>query len=302
MQKNKSYPKFKIFFFLFIFIIIFIIGYQILGAARFETITASQGEIIDGFWSNAVVVRDEKVFRAPKSGRADLLEAEGDRIAVGEKVAAVKANNGKKIIYNHKAGILSFAVDGLENTINSSTIDSLDLNKIDDYKANYKHRLTGRNINEGEALYRIINNFNFHLIVPASRAQADRFRINEIVFVQEKKSQDMLRARIIDIKADNQDNYYLFVKMDFFVPRWINVRRVNINFIKNIYRGIVIPRKAIFNQPSGQGVLKVSGYNEYQFQEITVIDSNQEAAVVEGVEIGDKIITNPEDFDYGREG
>ncbi|ADQ15024.1 HlyD family efflux transporter periplasmic adaptor subunit [Halanaerobium hydrogeniformans] len=302
MQNNKKYPKFKIFFLLFIFIIIFIIGYQILGAAKFETIIASQGEIVDGFWANSVVVRDEKVFKAPISGRADLVEDEGDRIAVGEKVAEINSNNDKKSIYNNKAGILSFAVDGLENEINSRGISQIDLNKIDDYKANYKHRITGRNIKEGEALYRIINNFEFYLIVPASKAQAERFQTNEIVFVQGKNSQAMLRARIIDIRADNEDNHYLFVKLDFFVPRWINVRRVNIKLIKNIYRGITIPRKAIFNQPSGQGVLKVSGYNEYKFQEITIIDSNQEAAVVEGIEIGDKIITNPEDFDYGREG
>ena len=302
MENKKKHPKFKIFFLLFIFIILFIIGYQILGAAKFETITASQGEIIDGFWTNAVVVRDEKVFKAPISGKAELFEGEGDRIAVGEKVAEINSSNEDKIIYNNKAGILSFAVDGLESEINSRTINQIDLNKINDYKANYKHRITGRSIKKDEALYRIINNFEFYLIVPAPKAQADRFKLNEIVFVQEKNLKDMLRARIIDIRNDNQDNYYLFLKIDFFVPRWINVRRVNVNLIKNIYRGITIPRKAIFNQPSGQGVLKVSGYNEYEFQEITIIDSNEEAAVVEGVEIGDKIITNPEDFYYGREG
>ena len=89
--------------------------------------------------------------------------------------------------------------------------------------------------------------------------------------------------------------------MDQFVPKWTNRRRIDLNIIKNIYRGIKIPRKAVFNQPSGRGVLKVSGYNKFEFQEITILNGNEKYVIVEGLEIGEEIITNPEDFSYGRE-
>jgi len=57
----------------------------------------------------------------------------------------------------------------------------------------------------------------------------------------------------------------------------------------------------VFNQLSGQGVLKVTGYNKYEFQEVFILNGNEEYVIVSGLKIGEEIITNPEDFDYGRE-
>ena len=85
MMTKKNHTNFKPFVIIFILIIAFIIGIQIFGAARFETILASQGEVIDGFWTEALIVRDEKVIRAPSTGRVELLVGEGDRLASGRK-------------------------------------------------------------------------------------------------------------------------------------------------------------------------------------------------------------------------
>ena len=175
------------------------------------------------------------------------------------------------------------------------------LKKFDDYQGDYNHLLTGDRIKKNEPLYRIINNFELYLIAPTSKDKAKRFRNNEVIFLQERNSEDLFQAEIIDIRH-SIDRSFLFVKVDLFVPHWTNVRRVNLNIIKNIYRGIKIPKKSVFNQPSGQGVLKVTGYNKYEFQEIVILDGNDEYVIVSGVEIGEEIITNPEDFDYGREG
>jgi putative membrane fusion protein len=300
MKKRKAILNFKFFVIVFILVISGIIGFQIFGAARFETVLAEQGEVIDGFWTNAVVIRDEKVIKPPVSGRVEYTAIEGDRAPYGSKIAEIESQDKIKNVFNSEAGIISFAVDGLEDKLNKDKLNQLDLDKLDEYKGNYQHRISGKMIKESEPLYRIINNFELYLIVPAEKKQAERFRKNEIVFIQENNSSDLLKARIIRINHESEKSY-IFVKMDLFVPEWINVRKVKINFIKNIYRGIKIPRKAVFNQPTGRGILKVTGYNKYEFQEIKIIDGNQEEVIISGVEIGDEIITNPEDFNYGRE-
>lgn len=300
MKSKRAIINFKFFVILFILIIFGIIGFQIFGAARFETILAEQGEVIDGFWTKALVIRDEKVIKSPVSGRVEFAGIEGDRASYGSKIAEIKYQNKNKSVYNSEAGIISFAVDGLEDKLNKDQLYQLDLSKFDEYRGNYQHRISGRMINKSEPLYRIINNFELYLIVPADKKQAERFRKNEIVFIQENNSSDLLKAKVLRIKNEREESY-IFVKMNLFVPEWINVRKVKVNFIKNIYRGIKIPRDAVFNQPSGQGVLKVTGYNKYEFQEIVILDGNQKEVIVSGVELGDEIITNPEDFDYGRE-
>lgn len=301
MKDKKTLWSFKSFVVLFILIIAAIIAVQIFGAARFETILAEQGEVIDGFWTDAIIIRDEKLFRSPISGRAMLMSSEGERAAAGTEIAEVSSVGQKIKIYNKEPGIISFAVDGLEEDLNKDMLDQINLNHFNDFKADYQHRISGRNINKSAPLYRVVNNFELYLIVSAGKKEAERFRINEVIFIQEDASSELLKGRIINIKNEI-DNSYIFVKMDRFVPRWLNARRLKVNFIKNIYRGIKIPEKAIFKQPSGQGVLKVTGYNKYEFQEINILESGNQEAVVSGVEIGDEIITNPEDFDYGREG
>ena len=299
MTKNNS-TNFKPFVILFILIIALIIGVQLFGAARFETILAAQGEVIDGFWSDVLIVRDEEVIKAPISGKVELLAGEGDRLASGIKLAEIKASNQQQKIFNKKAGLVSFAVDGLENEVNINNLNQIDLSNFEDLNGNYKHLLSGDRVKKDENLYRIINNFKLNLIAEIPESQTDRFRINELIFLEQKNSDKLIEAEIVDIRQ-NLDSTFFFIEVEQFIPRWINRRRIDLNIIKNIYRGIKIPRRAVFNQPSGRGVLKVSGYNKYEFQEVVIINGNDEYVIVSGLEIGEEVITNPEDFDYGRE-
>ena len=78
MDRKKIH--FKPFVIIFVLIIFLIIAIQLFGAARFETILASHGEIIDGFWSSALIVRDEKVVRSPLSAEVKLFAGEGEQI------------------------------------------------------------------------------------------------------------------------------------------------------------------------------------------------------------------------------
>jgi putative membrane fusion protein len=299
-NSNKIPTSFKPFVIIFILIIALIIGVQLFGAARFETILAAQGEVIDGFWSDVLIVRDEKIIKAPVTGRVELMVGEGDRLASGIKLAEIKSSNQTQKIYNKKAGIISFAVDGLEEEVNFANLNQINLNNFDDLNGDYTHLLSGDRIKKGEALYRIINNFKLYIIAEIPQKQIERFRINELIFLEQKNSEKLIEAKIVDIRHQ-LDRTFFFIELEKFIPRWINRRRINLNIIKNIYRGIKIPRKAVFNQPSGRGVLKVSGYNKYEFQEVVILNGNDEYVIVSGLEIGEEIITNPEDFDYGRE-
>jgi putative membrane fusion protein len=300
LMDKKNHTNFKPFVIIFILIIAFILGIQIFGAARFETILASQGEVIDGFWSEALIVRDEKVIEAPITGRVELLVGEGDRLASGKKLVEINSSSQKQKIFNQKAGIVSFAVDGLENMVNVESINQINLNNFENLQGNYEHLLSGDKVKKDEALYRIINNFKLYLIVKVPISQADRFRINELIFIEQRNSDKLFEARIINIRPNLEDIFF-FIELEQFIPQWTNRRRIELNIIKNIYRGIKIPRKAVFSQPSGQGVLKVSGYNKYEFQEVVILDGNDDQVIVSGLEIGEEIILNPEDFDYGRE-
>lgn len=297
---KKKNLNFKPFVLIFGLIIILIIGFQLFSAAKFETIFAAQGEVVDGFWSDALILRDESLLRSPFRGRVKLLAGEGQRVSAGEKVAEIKTDQQEYNFYNQQAGIISFAVDGLEEKINTEKINQINLNEFEEIKGNYQHLLSGNKIKEDEVLFRIVNNFKLFLILEVPQKQRDRFRINELVFLKGRQFEQLFEARIYDIRQSLNKSFF-YLKVEQFIPHWLNIRWVELNVIKNIYRGIKIPRRAVFTQPSGRGVLKLSGYNKYEFQEITIVDGNEEFVIVSGLEVGEEIITNPEDFNYGRE-
>jgi putative membrane fusion protein len=299
MAKKKNI-NFKPFVMIFILIIALIIGIQIFGAARFESILAAQGEVIDGFWSEVLIVRDETLIKSPLTGRVKLLAGEGDRLASGRELALIKSSDQQQKIYNRKAGIVSFAVDGLEAEVNLANLDQINLNNFNNLQGDYKHLLSGDKIKKDEALYRVINNFKLYLVVEVPEAQSERFNIGELIFLEERNADNLYEAKITNIRH-NLDKIFFQIKVKQFIPQWINRRRIELNIIKNIYRGIKIPRKSVFSQLSGQGILKVTGYNKYEFQKVLILNGNEDFVIVSGLEIGEEIITNPEDFDYGRE-
>lgn len=299
MSKKRN-TNFKPFVIIFILIIAVIIGIQLFREARFETILAAQGEVIDGLWSNVLIVRDEQIVGAPNSGKVELFVGEGNRFASGKKLAEIHTSSDSKKIFNRKAGIISFAVDGLESKINIQRLEKINLNNFAAYTGDYQHLLSGDKIKKNEPLYRIINNFELYLITKVTEEQTEKFRINETIFLKQQNSNKLYKAKITNIFHSLEGSFF-YIQVDQFIPEWINRRRIKLNIIKNIYRGIKIPRKAIFSQPSGQGVLKISGYNKYEFKKITIVNGNEKFVIVNGLEIGEEIITNPEDFDYGRE-
>lgn len=297
---EKKTINFKPFVLIFIVIITLIIAIQIFGAARFETILAAQAEVVDGFWAEALIVRDEKVITSPISGRVKLMVGEGDRLATGKKLAEIKSANNNQKIFNQKAGLVSFAVDGLETKVNLDNLNKLNLQQFEKLNGHYKQLLSGDKIAEGDPLYRIVNNFKLFIIVKVPKTQLERFRINELIFLEQKNSEELFEARIVDIRQSLEHSFFQ-IEIEQFVPEWINRRKIKLNIIKNIYRGIKIPKKAVFNQPSGRGVLKVTGYNKYEFKKIKILNGNDHSVIVDGLEVGEEIITNPEDFNYGRE-
>ncbi len=300
-KREQKKSKLSYFVFLFIAILLVIIIYQLIDLRNFKLATAVHGEVIDGFKSKALVIREEKVFRAPYKGIVEVLKEENQRINSGEKVAIIKNQSNQYPIYNHRAGIISYATDGLEKILNEQSLADISVQNLNNYERSYQHLINNNRVQKGEPVYRIVNNYQLYLAVPTTSQEAEEYRLGEIIFINDGKDDDLIEGEIIRID-NNIEQSLIIVKLERYIPRWTNLRWVDVRFIKNIYRGIRIPRKAIFTKPDGQGVLLLRNSGSYFFREIIIVDGNDNHAIVEGLDVGDNVITNPEDFNFGRKG
>ncbi len=305
-QKKNNYKKYEnhrkrsgkgiYLFFFFCLIVFFSFSYYYLTINRVVLVTADYKELVDGFSTEGLLIRKEKIYYADQAGSLILLKEEGERVGYGQSI--IKINN--EILYNHSPGLVSYAMDGLEDDLTMESIDSISLSKFSNYKRQYKQLVNNEHIEKGQAVFRIINNNSLHIVIKTDEIELQRYQDNEKVFIKP----DFVKERILEAniikRVSEEGEGLLIIKVDTFLKEWLNMRRAEFTFIKNIYRGITIPRKAIFTNPNGEGVLVYQADGGYKFSEVNILNGNDEFVIINGIEIGQKIIINPEDIDYGR--
>lgn len=297
-EYRRGFMGKKRFLFFFILVISFIafIAFYYLFNNQLVMVLARYDEVVDGFETEGLLVRDEVVHYSPVSGFVRLKQTEGERVSYGQEIIDIDNTT----LYNYNAGIVSYAVDNLEESLNPGILNKITIKDYNRYKRNFNQLVNGEYLTRGEPVFRIVKTDHLYLLVKASAKEVKRYRINERVFVRSLDlDKGLIDGEIIGTRLDGNEGL-LIVSLNIFIPEWLNVRRVEIEFIKNIYRGIIIPRTAVFTQPEGQGVLIYNPDGSYTFKKIKVVEETGEQVVVDGVEVGDSVIANPQVVDYGR--
>lgn len=297
-NKKRKFISWKYFVFI-ILVIVGLVSFFVLKEDNIQTTRISYREIVSGFEIKGLVIRDEKTFKAPISGEINILLNEGERAAYGEQIAFIENEDQKYNIYSKEPGIISYANDGLEKTLKYGNITPQVLDNYDDYERNYNQYISGNQIEKGSILYRIINNYNQYLLIEVENNRAKMFNQNETVFIDRNNKNSFIKAKIKKIYKHNDLNY-LLLDLNSYVKEWNNIRWVDIKLIKNIYEGLAVPNSAIFKTATGTKVLLYTFDNEIKTKDIKVIETTEEWSIVENVEIGEKVITNPANVNYGR--
>lgn len=297
-NKKRKFISWKYFVFITL-VIVGLVSFFVLKEDNLQTTRISYREIVSGFETKGLVIRDEKTFKAPISGEINILLNEGERAAYGEQIAFIENEDQKYNIYSKEPGIISYANDGLEKTLKYGNITPEVLDDYNDYERNYNQYISGNQIEKGSILYRIINNYNQYLLIEVENNRAKMFNQNETVFIDRDNKNSLIKAKVKKIYK-HKDMDYLLLDLNSYVKEWNNIRWVDIKLIKNIYEGLAVPNSAIFKTATGTKILLYTFDNEIKTKDIEVIETTEEWSIVENVEIGEKVITNPANVNYGR--
>ncbi|MFW6281500.1 MAG: HlyD family efflux transporter periplasmic adaptor subunit [bacterium] len=280
---------------LFIFLIILFIILSFYNGNKIKIFEAKYGEIADDIHTKGLIVRDETLIKTPVSGNVELLQDEGDRVSFGQKIIRV----GDKTLYNNSPGIISYARDGLETSLNPVKLNNISVKQYKNFRRNFKQLVNDKHVNKGDNVYRIINNHKLYLLIETSREKGEKFNKGELVFVKpEKENIDMIKSKIKN-KFLKEDRVLILISLERFIDDWLNIRWINLSLIKNIYRGVILPESAVFQQSEDDGVLIVSSSGRYNFKEVKIENKINNKVIVSGIDRGEKIVSNPEIIEYG---
>ena len=266
---------------------------------RVQLQMTTYGELVVDTEGYGMVIREEEVFYSSHEGEISLQRSEGERVSYGENVAKISSEAEQISIYARKPGILSYAVDGLEGVLSSENLTEDEVQGLKEKSSDYSHLVSGHSLSPGDELYRIVDNRSLKLVLFIPDSWQDNLNEGEEVFLQPANTDLEISAGVKRI-FEPEDDLPVLLETRGFVERWLNKREVEVDLIKSIHRGIKVPLDAIFSRPEARGVLRVEQGGRFRFVEVSVIASDGESAIVEGIDIGDQIIVNPEVIDYGR--
>lgn len=255
---------------------------------------------------NGVIVRNEKLLPAPRSGKLKVIAAEGERVRVGQIVAQVlvpslDSKTGEAVfnITSPSAGLVSYHLDGLEEVFTPARIKELDLNKIDTIKSEPRQMLPGNQVEAGKPVLKVVNNLEFlNIVATVQRGLAlQKSKSKTILLALGENENDLCQGTILDGKFNGQPNQMLLGIKDYDA-RMLTGRRINFKIVTERYEGYILPASAIVSKDGKNGIFTV--YEErVKWKKVEIEGGTAERVAISGITPDIKVILRPE---YVKEG
>lgn len=143
-----------------------------------------------------------------------------------------------KIVYATKSGLISYRVDGLEETLKVDNFDYLTEDLLDGFELK-----AGASVPLSTEKAKIINNFNCYIAVISNSEMAFSAKVGDKVVLRISNA-DEVSAEIAYTKEENSKKIIVF-KIDRDVEKLIQYRKVSIDVIWWRYSGLKVSNDAL---------------------------------------------------------
>ena len=256
--------------------------------------------------AKGLLIRNEKIVPAPRTGTLKVIAAEGERVRVGGLVAQVvvtslDSKTGETVfnITAPKAGLVSYHLDGLEDIYTPKTIKELDLNKTDTIKTTPLEYTPGSHVEEGKPVLKIVNNLEPVSIIASLSGELKLPKGQKKLLISFGSDETgSSQGTLVDQKFRGKTNQILFS-----IASYDNVltvpRKLDFKIIAERFEGYVLPASAMVQKEGKDGIFTV--YKErVKWKKVGVVGKVQEKVVISGVTPDIKVILNPEYVKEGR--
>ena len=297
---------------LYIFIVLLIVGVgaiiaswgrEILYLRMLEIEPVHSGVLKDTVSVTGIVIRDEKVFFAPATGRLVIKGTEGNRLGVGGRVANLETAgadlNGERrvlAVNTPRAGVLTFNFDGLEQEYPYQPLENMPLQAVPFLMDKPFKIHDGQDVKSGAPLFKIINNLNtvYLLIETSKQAMPLPENKDEIWELEFSKGQDLpTLARVVawDDKPNGQRRVLLTIRSS--VPELYRLRQLELTLVKRRLNGLILPRQALVRKNDHWGVMVIErGF--ICWDRVEYLGTIGEKAVIAGLPEETEVVLNPQ--------
>lgn len=218
----------------------------------------------------------QQILRNIKSGRENILRT---------RVAVKDGMRGFKSIVASKAGYIYFQYDNWEGKLSPDRFFEL---SEAEFRNNYRLKSAGNRVKIGATLGKIISPFDQLVAVMVDTEITGRPAVGDF---WRFKSNDCTHSVIIKniIPLSNRKVILAFEDTGIF-QQYIPNRRVKIFATYKKVGGVSIPTQALYKN-KGRTFVKLQKGDGYSLQEVQVLETDGDRAVIEGIDFGTTIMS-----------
>lgn len=188
-----------------------------------------------------------------------------------------EVENGEVIkLLSPKSGIISYYIDGYEDVFINENILKIEYSKLLDKDINSENYST-QIVNDGDIIYKVVNNNNYKLISLVDKYYTDFFKkgkeINVVI------NDEIVAGTVVDA-FDNGDYLAVVIDMDQIVSEYQKYRKASTQLIPANYKGLLIYNDSLVKANGIYGVYVLNVENKKVFVPVKIIGYDDDNAIV----------------------
>lgn len=217
-------------------------------------------------------------------------------------------NSGAEYVKAPMSGIVSYRVDGLEETLTPDNFSSLNKEYLESLNLN-----TGKIVASNEECGKVIDNFECYIATISSSEEAQNAKVGDSVKVRLSNNSE-ISAEITNLIKDENNEVVIILKVQKQIEELINYRKITFDLIWWSASGLKVPNQAIVQENDLNYVIrnragylskilvkvkrqgdKYSIVDSYTSEELKKLGlSNSEISTYKKISIYDEILVNPD--------
>ena len=186
---------------------------------------------------NELVTKKSNIIGEKSPSGSYLKQLQDQRTALENEL-----NSGAEYITAPESGIVSYRVDGLEETLTKDNFSTL----TKEYLENLNLK-TGKIIATSDECGKIINNFECYIATISSSQEAKNAKIGDDVKIRLSNNTEV-DAEIAYISQENEEENLIVLQIDEQIEELTNYRKISFDLIWWSYSGLKVPNQAIVEQ------------------------------------------------------
>ena len=263
---------------------------EITGALK-QTCTVEYGEMRIAKSVDAVLIREETVYKADSSGLLSYYIDNNTKTRQGSKILDIYGSE-KNTVLCPQTGVVSYYYDGYESVLTPGAIESAKEILLSESAIQVKD-LSSERASEGEPLYKLITNDTFYTVFLVPPDDIGFYSVDRNVTLEFENGS--VSAKISEILSLDENgnvviqegeettyaaNYLVVVSTSKYFVDYDKLRQCKLDVVLQNDKGLIVPNTAITEVDGIPGVYVKGIDGEYDFTRIKVISSDGVDSVV----------------------